>query len=176
MVYPLIYPGGDTFPLEGLYYLRYRFDRDEEERVVSVTGLTEDGPVSVSRKGRAPLSTGRGPQWIPRGVGARLPVQVHGHTKPPDPESAPLKYPKRSQYKYAESRYRVRNRAEYEADLQRRGDLAVWLSDAALRAWRAPPGGRPGGQHISALPRRPDRQSWRFWTIQPRDFRRFSNG
>ena len=27
-----------------------------------------------------------------------------------------MKYPKRSQYKYAKSRYRVRNWAEYEAD------------------------------------------------------------
>lgn len=43
-----------------------------------------------------------------------------------------MKYPKRSQYKYAKSRYRVRNWADYEAGLQRRGDLTVWLSDAAL--------------------------------------------
>ncbi len=57
-----------------------------------------------------------------------------------------MKYPKRSQYKYAKSRYRVRNWAEYEASLQRRGDLTVWISDAALDAWRAPPTGRPGGQ------------------------------
>ena len=45
-----------------------------------------------------------------------------------------MKYPKRSQYKYAKSRYRVRNWAEYEAGLQRRGDLTVGLSDAALDA------------------------------------------
>ncbi len=49
-----------------------------------------------------------------------------------------MRYPKRSQYKYAKSRYRVRNWAEYEAGLQKRGDLTVWLSDAALEAWRAP--------------------------------------
>jgi len=30
--------------------------------------------------------------------------------------------------------------------LQRRGALTVWLSDAALEAWRAPATGRPGGQ------------------------------
>ena len=57
-----------------------------------------------------------------------------------------MKYPKRSQYKYAKSRYRVRNWAEYEAGLQKRGDLTVWLSDAALDAWRAPASGKPGGQ------------------------------
>jgi hypothetical protein len=43
-----------------------------------------------------------------------------------------MKYPKRSQYKQAKSQYRVRNWAEYEEGLQRRGDLTVWLSDEAL--------------------------------------------
>ena len=38
-----------------------------------------------------------------------------------------MKYPKRSQYKYAKPRYRVRNWAEYEAGLQKRGDVIVWL-------------------------------------------------
>jgi len=57
-----------------------------------------------------------------------------------------MRYPKRSQYKYAKSRYRVQNWADYEAGLQTRGALTVWLSDAALEAWRAPATGRPGGQ------------------------------
>ncbi len=61
-----------------------------------------------------------------------------------------MKYPKRSQYKHAKSRYRVRNWAEYEAGLQKRGDLTVWLSDAALDAWRAPASGKPGGQRTYA--------------------------
>ena len=61
-----------------------------------------------------------------------------------------MKYPKRSQYKYAKSRYRVRNWAEYEAGLQKRGDLTVWLSDAALDSWRAAPSGKPGGQRTYA--------------------------
>ncbi len=43
-----------------------------------------------------------------------------------------MKYPKRSQYKHAKSQYRVRNWSEYEAGLQKRGDLTVWLSEAAL--------------------------------------------
>jgi len=47
-----------------------------------------------------------------------------------------MKYPKRSQYKYAKSPYRIRIWPEYEADLRNRGDLTVWLSDAALHAWR----------------------------------------
>ena len=45
-----------------------------------------------------------------------------------------MKYPKRSQYKHAKSQYRVRNWPAYEAGLQKRGDLTVWLSDEALDA------------------------------------------
>jgi len=57
-----------------------------------------------------------------------------------------MKYPKRSQYKHAKSRYRVKNWGEHEAGLRRRGEPTVWLSDEALDAWRAPPTGKPGGQ------------------------------
>ena len=61
-----------------------------------------------------------------------------------------MKYPKRSQYKHAKSQYRVRNWPEYEAGLQLRGDLTVWLSDDALDSWRAPSNGKPGGQRTYA--------------------------
>ena len=61
-----------------------------------------------------------------------------------------MKYPKRSQYQYAKSRHRVRNWAEYEAGLKKRGNLTVWLSDAALDAWKAPASGKPGGQRTYA--------------------------
>ena len=57
-----------------------------------------------------------------------------------------MKYPKRSQYKYAKSRYRIRNWPQYDAGLRRRGDLTVWLSDTAPKGWRAPASGKPGGQ------------------------------
>jgi hypothetical protein len=59
-----------------------------------------------------------------------------------------MKYPKRSQYKYAKSPYRIRNWPEYEAGLRRRGDLTVWKSDDAINSWRAPASGQPGGQRI----------------------------
>jgi hypothetical protein len=36
-----------------------------------------------------------------------------------------MRYPKRSQYKYAKSRCRVQNWADYEAGLQKRGALTV---------------------------------------------------
>jgi hypothetical protein len=61
-----------------------------------------------------------------------------------------MKYPKRSQYKYAKSQYRVRNWPEYETGLRRRGDLTVWLSDETLDAWRETPSGKPGGQRTYA--------------------------
>jgi hypothetical protein len=61
-----------------------------------------------------------------------------------------MKYPKRSQYRYAKSPYRIRNWPQYEAGLRSRGDLTIWLSDTALDAWRAPPSGRPGGQRTYA--------------------------
>lgn len=57
-----------------------------------------------------------------------------------------MRYPKRSQYKYAKSPYRIRNWSGYEAGLRNRGELTVWLSDAALAAWQAPPSGKPGGE------------------------------
>ena len=61
-----------------------------------------------------------------------------------------MKYPRRSQCKYAKRPYRIRNWPEYEAGLRRRGDLSVWLSDKAINSWRARPSGKPGGQRIYA--------------------------
>ena len=61
-----------------------------------------------------------------------------------------MKYPKRSQYTYAKSPYRVRNWPEYEAGLRRRGDLTIWLSEDAIKTWRAPSSGKPGGQRVYA--------------------------
>ncbi len=58
------------------------------------------------------------------------------------------RYSKRTQLKYTEQRYRVRNWPEYEAGLRRRGDLTLWFSEEAIAAWRAPTGERPGGQPV----------------------------
>ena len=44
------------------------------------------------------------------------------------------------------ARYRVRNRREYEAGLKRRGDLTLWLDEAAVAGWQAPRRSTPGGQ------------------------------
>ncbi len=61
-----------------------------------------------------------------------------------------MRYPKRSQYKYAKPPYRIRNWPEYEAGLRRRGHLTIWFSDDAIKSWRAPTSGTPGGQRIYA--------------------------
>ena len=61
-----------------------------------------------------------------------------------------MKYPKRSQYKYAKSHYLICSWPKYEAGLRRRGDLTIWFSDDAIKSWRAPASGQPGGQRIYA--------------------------
>ena len=61
-----------------------------------------------------------------------------------------MKYPKRSQYKYTMKAYRVRNWRAYEEGLRRRGNLTIWLSEKAIRAWRAPASGKPGGLRVYA--------------------------
>ena len=42
--------------------------------------------------------------------------------------------------------YRVTNWAAYEVGLRRRGDLTVWVDEAALAGWQAPRRSTPGGQ------------------------------
>ena len=44
------------------------------------------------------------------------------------------------------TRYRVTNWREYENGLVQRGDVTVWLSPDAVKAWRAKPTGRRGAQ------------------------------
>src|SRR3954447_26661118 len=44
------------------------------------------------------------------------------------------------------TRYRVQNWPAYEAGLKRRGDLTLWLDEAALARWQAPRRTTPGGQ------------------------------
>src|ERR687894_1025724 len=44
------------------------------------------------------------------------------------------------------ARYRVRNWPAYEAGLKRRGDLTLWLDEAAVAGWQVPRRSTPGGQ------------------------------
>ena len=60
-----------------------------------------------------------------------------------------MKYPKRSQYKHAKQKtYHVRNWAEYNEGLRRRGDLTVWFDEEAIANWKADKTGKPGGQRV----------------------------
>ena len=59
------------------------------------------------------------------------------------------KYPKRCQYKHAkQKKYHVRNWAEYNEGLRRRGDLTVWFDEEAIANWKADKTGKPGGQRV----------------------------
>src|ERR671910_1284861 len=46
------------------------------------------------------------------------------------------------------ARYRIRNWREYDAGLRRRGDLTLWLDEAAIAGWQAPRRTTPGGQAL----------------------------
>src|ERR671917_763494 len=46
------------------------------------------------------------------------------------------------------ARYRIRNWREYEAGLKRRGDLTLWLDQAAIAGWHASRRTTPGGQAL----------------------------
>src|SRR5215204_5165148 len=46
------------------------------------------------------------------------------------------------------ARYRIRNWREYEAGLKRRGDLTLWLDEAAIAGWHASRRTTPGGQAL----------------------------
>src|SRR5918912_1681491 len=44
------------------------------------------------------------------------------------------------------AQYRVRNWPQYDAGLKQRGDLTLWLAEAAIARWHAPRRTTPGGQ------------------------------
>ena len=60
----------------------------------------------------------------------------------------PFKFNAARRHHIPKARYRVRNWPAYEAGLRRRGDLTLWIDEAALNKWRAPPRNTPGGQAI----------------------------
>src|ERR687885_1544587 len=48
--------------------------------------------------------------------------------------------------KHFRAHYRIRNWPQYDAGLKRRGDLPLWLDEAAIAGWQAPRRSTPGGQ------------------------------
>ena len=58
----------------------------------------------------------------------------------------PHKHNANRRHRIPRSRYKVTNWKAYEAGLRQRGSLTIWLTEEAVRAWRAAPRTRPGGQ------------------------------
>ena len=66
-------------------------------------------------------------------LGAQLAISVNNCPPPRDPRSRMTSF-KRTQRKYVQKAYRVRNWREYETGLRARGSLTVWLG---LTRWQA---------------------------------------
>jgi hypothetical protein len=60
----------------------------------------------------------------------------------------PFKHNAARRHRIPRARYRVTNWPVYEAGLRRRGDLTLWLDEAAVAGWSAPKRSTPGGQPI----------------------------
>jgi hypothetical protein len=60
----------------------------------------------------------------------------------------PFKFNTTRRHRIPKARYRVRNWPAYEAGLRRRGDLTLWIDEAAVAGWQAPRRNTPGGQAI----------------------------
>ena len=58
----------------------------------------------------------------------------------------PFKHNSARRHRIPRAQYRVRNWPRYDAGLKRRGDLTLWLDEAALAGWRAARRTTPGGQ------------------------------
>lgn len=92
--------------------------------------------------------------WMRRSCGPQVAL-LHRSGWPRNPPMvvaevcSTMKYPKRSQYKHAkQKKYHVRNWAEYNEGLRRRGDLTVWFDEEAIANWKADKTGKPGGQRV----------------------------
>ncbi len=55
---------------------------------------------------------------------------------------------KRNRHPKYKAAYRVKNWREYEQSLRDRCDIALWISQEAIAAWRAPMIGKRGAQPI----------------------------
>ena len=75
----------------------------------------------------------------PSYLGAQLAISVNHCPPPRDPRSRMTSF-KRTQRKYVQKAYRVRNWREYETGLRARGSLTVWLglTDGKLANWNSP--------------------------------------
>jgi hypothetical protein len=56
----------------------------------------------------------------------------------------PYKVNEKHRHRIPKARYRVQNWRDYDAALRRRGDLTMWVTPAAMAAWKPPYSGRRG--------------------------------
>jgi hypothetical protein len=61
-------------------------------------------------------------------------------------DSMPFKHLAERRHKLAKQQFQIRNWAQYEAGLRRRGSLTLWVTAEALAQWAAPRRTTPGGQ------------------------------
>ena len=79
------------------------------------------------------------------GVGARI-NWVAWARRPSYVAQVPFKHKATRHHRILKARYRVINWPAYEAGLRRRGDMTIWMDEAALAGWQAPRRTTPGGQ------------------------------
>jgi len=60
----------------------------------------------------------------------------------------PFKHNAARRHHIPRARYRITNWPDHEAGLRRRGDLTLWLDEAAPTGWAAPRRSSPGGQSL----------------------------
>jgi hypothetical protein len=58
----------------------------------------------------------------------------------------PNKYNAKCRHHIPKMKFQVKNWAEYDAGLRRRGSLTLWMTDEAVTQWQAAPRLTPGGQ------------------------------
>ena len=98
--------------------------------------------VEIPQAGDDPFALDREPVAAPAALdclGAQLAISVNNCPPPRDPRSRMTSF-KRTQRKYVQKAYRVRNWREYETGLRARGSLTVWLglTDGKLANWNSP--------------------------------------
>jgi Transposase DDE domain len=58
----------------------------------------------------------------------------------------PFKHNSTRQHRIPRAQYWVRNWPQYNTGLRHRGDLTLWLDEAAMASWQAPRRTTPGSQ------------------------------
>ena len=110
---------------------------EAEEFLLAPAGVVGEVEDVLPRGGQVGAD-GRGIRGA-RCLGAQLAISVNNCPPPRDPRSRMTSF-KRTQRKYVQKAYRVRNWREYETGLRARGSLTVWLglTDGKLANWNSP--------------------------------------